>query len=216
MLRCVFLILISLALPVHASIDGPIHVVDGDTWDVGGTRVRLFGIDAPEKDQTCTRANGTTWCCGHWVTDTVRTAFQGRYARCEQVDRDRYDRSVARCSVDGNDANAALVRAGLARAFARYSSDYLKAEREASLSERGIWASKMEAPWVFRSTRTTQPSDPAVGDCRIKGNISKSGKIFHVPGQKNYDRTRIRLEQGERWFCSESDALSAGWRAAKR
>lgn len=57
--------------------------------------------------------------------------------------------------------------------------------------------------------------DPA---CNIKGNISiNSGtRIFHVPGQYDYDSTRIRTDYGERWFCSEADAQSAGWRKASR
>ena len=51
-------------------------------------------------------------------------------------------------------------------------------------------------------------------DCRIKGNVSiNSGeRIYHVPGQLYYSETKIRPEYGERWFCSEAEARSAGWR----
>lgn len=54
--------------------------------------------------------------------------------------------------------------------------------------------------------------------CDIKGNISiDSGeRIYHVPGQEFYSDTRIRLEYGERWFCSEAEARAAGWRKAYR
>ncbi|MDF3216289.1 hypothetical protein EN962_24415 [Mesorhizobium sp. M7A.F.Ca.CA.001.09.2.1] len=54
--------------------------------------------------------------------------------------------------------------------------------------------------------------------CNIKGNVSiDTGEhIFHVPGQKYYSRTRIRPEFGERWFCSEAEAMAAGWRKAWR
>lgn len=57
--------------------------------------------------------------------------------------------------------------------------------------------------------------DPA---CNIKGNVSinSGAHIFHVPGQKDYDRTRISADYGERWFCSEADARAAGWRKAGR
>jgi hypothetical protein len=56
------------------------------------------------------------------------------------------------------------------------------------------------------------------GNCNIKGNISMNTgeRIFHVPGQENYQKTRISLQHGERWFCSESEARKAGWRKAKR
>ena len=50
----------------------------------------------------------------------------------------------------------------------------------------------------------------------IKGNISSSGeRIYHVPGQRYYDKTLIHLSKGERWFCTEQEALAAGWRKAK-
>ncbi|SOC38107.1 hypothetical protein SAMN05892877_10510 [Rhizobium subbaraonis] len=53
--------------------------------------------------------------------------------------------------------------------------------------------------------------------CNVKGNVSFNGgeRIYHVPGQEDYDATRIRLEYGERWFCSEAEALAAGWRKAR-
>ncbi|WP_444429667.1 sunset domain-containing protein [Rhodobacter capsulatus] len=50
------------------------------------------------------------------------------------------------------------------------------------------------------------------GACRIKGNISKKGQIFHLPGSRDYDRTRIDETRGERWFCTEAEARAAGWR----
>ena len=53
-------------------------------------------------------------------------------------------------------------------------------------------------------------------NCRIKGNIAASGeRIYHVPGQEYYPQTRIDLVSGERWFCSETDARTAGWRRSK-
>ena len=52
--------------------------------------------------------------------------------------------------------------------------------------------------------------------CLIKGNISSSGeRIYHVPGQRYYDKTLINGLQGERWFCTEQEAIAAGWRKAK-
>jgi len=69
----------------------------------------------------------------------------------------------------------------------------------------------------------TAPIVPLVGvssgsdGCNIKGNINSSGeRIYHVPGQEHYVRTQITLNKGERWFCSEAEALAAGWRPALR
>ena len=61
----------------------------------------------------------------------------------------------------------------------------------------------------------SQSNSSSNGNCRIKGNISSSGKIYHVPGSNNYDRTRIDTSKGERWFCSEQQAIDAGWRAPR-
>lgn len=53
-------------------------------------------------------------------------------------------------------------------------------------------------------------------ECNIKGNVSTQGeRIYHVPGQKYYDDTRISASHGERWFCSEEEARAAGWRRSK-
>ncbi len=54
--------------------------------------------------------------------------------------------------------------------------------------------------------------------CNIKGNISVSTgkKLYHVPGQQDYEKTVITTEKGERWFCSEQEAIRAGWTKAPR
>lgn len=59
-------------------------------------------------------------------------------------------------------------------------------------------------------------ADNEVSGCNIKGNISMAGeRIYHMPSQDYYDETRIDFSDGERWFCSESEARSAGWQKAK-
>ncbi|HEY9022301.1 thermonuclease family protein [Seohaeicola sp. SP36] len=198
---------------------GVIRVIDGDTLDVGGTRVRLHGIDAPEADQTCETDQGRSWTCGAWVSREVRARYQGKTARCEAVDRDRYGRIVARCAVNGQDMGAALVAEGLAFAYRRYSMDYDLIEKQAAAADRGLWTMQVENPATFRQQgQAAQPAPKnAAGDCNIKGNVNAKGeRIFHRPGQEHYDRTRINTGQGERWFCSAAEAEAAGWRAARR
>ncbi|WP_456297927.1 thermonuclease family protein [Albibacillus kandeliae] len=199
---------------------GKIRVVDADTWDVGGARVRLFGVDAPEQDQHCTRQDGRDWACGAWATEQVRTLYQGRRAACREVNIDRYGRIVARCEVEGADVGRELVTRGLALAYRRYSMDYDLDEKSAHVARRGLHAAQVQAPSDFRAAKrsaaTLQPL-PEGSDCRIKGNISSKGvRIYHVPGQENYNATRISPSKGERWFCSEAAARAAGWRRAKR
>lgn len=212
-----------LAAPVLAMdgrLTGVVRVIDGDTLDVGDTRVRLHGIDAVEVAQTCRTEQGLDWACGVWVRDRVRAAYQGAQASCTAVDTDRYGRTVARCSVGGEDIGAALVGAGLATAYRRYSTEYVALETAAAAAVRGLWAMQAQTPEAFRrSTANTARAVPEVassGSCAIKGNISSKGeRIYHMPGQQHYDRTRISRDKGERMFCSEAEAQAAGWRRAR-
>lgn len=209
----IFLVAIA-AMPAFAAPNGTVRVIDADTIDVGSTRVRLFGIDAPEMGQPCS-ANGREWDCGQWARDAVRNRFEGEYARCRQLDTDQYGRAVAQCVVDGQDMGQMIVHSGLAWAYRRYSDTYDLDEKAAAVAERGLWAVNVQMPSDYRATRFADDPVPDQA-CVIKGNISNNGRIYHVPGNENYDRTRIDTSRGERWFCSAAEAQAAGWRAARR
>ncbi|UWR24213.1 thermonuclease family protein [Sulfitobacter sp. S190] len=198
------------------TVSGPARVIDGDTLDVDGTRIRLHAIDAPENDQTCRTEQGVQWGCGAWVTDAVRARLQGDEIRCNLMERDRYGRHVARCNLDGDDIGAWLVGEGLAFAYVRYGDDYAALERDAARLDRGLHAQRLQSPAQHRATRAKGRIPPDAA-CPIKGNISGSGtRIFHMPQQAHYERTGINTDKGERWFCSAEAARAAGWRAARR
>ena len=192
-------------------------MIDGDTIDVGGTRVRVHGIDAPEVGQPCTSDVLGTYDCGAFVRDEVARRYNGQRATCAEIDRDRYGRSVAKCFVNGQDIGEDIVLDGLARAYREYSMDYDLAEKSAQVSETGLWSSAMQNPADYRAARRTSTPAAAAPDanCTIKGNISGSGRIYHMPYNRDYDRTRINAANGERWFCTETEARAAGWRAAR-
>lgn len=214
--------LLLIALPVHLSaatqISGAVHVIDGDTIDVGSTRVRLMGIDAPEQDQTCKHPTHGDWRCGAEVTRAVGKWLEGRNVTCDQTGTDRYGRALAICWYQGADVGGVLVSEGLAFAFKRYSERYVREERAALQAGRGLWTSAVMPPEDHRAARSTpRASDPTPANCHIKGNVSRDGKrIYHVPGQSFYDRTRINTRKGERCFASEEEARIAGWRKARR
>ena len=105
------------------------------------------------------------------------------------------------------------------------------AERDAQAAGRGIWAPGAPAAFAEEvAAPTATPGGlPAVGGCTgertpapdpgcpIKGNISATGeRIYHLPGQEHYCATVIRPEQGERWFCTTTEAEAAGWRASAK
>ncbi|SFE91586.1 Endonuclease YncB, thermonuclease family [Sulfitobacter brevis] len=207
----------------EAAFSGVLHVIDGDTIDVGPVRVRLHGVDAPEHGQPCQDAGGAALDCGAWVTAQVRAAFEGQVAQCDPIERDRYNRVVARCTVQDRDLGRVLVENGLAFAYRRYSMAYDLEEKAAFIAGRGIHSFVLAAPSDHRLARATarkagsgDAAATAPDGCVIKGNISKSGHIYHVPGQRDYARAGISVQNGERWFCSEAEARAAGWRAAKR
>ncbi len=202
----------ALAIGIGA-VSAEIKIVDGDTFDLGETRYRLNGIDAPEVGQSCLDARGQAWRCGRAAMDALYDLTIGKKIACSVVEADQYERAIAICTANGLDLGEAMVRQGYAWAFTTYSDRYVDVEKAARLTESGIWQGKAEPPWVYRAARWEVAAQQAPDGCPIKGNISPGGKIYHAPWSPWYARTRISPEKGERWFCDEAEALDAGWRA---
>lgn len=199
-----------------ADLSGIARVIDGDTLEVAGTRVRLAGLDAPENDQQCQTEHGVDWDCGRYVTQELRALLWRADVRCVDEGEGGYGRMLGRCYWGDLDLSAHLVGLGLAWVDPRFEQTYLSFEKEAAIARRGLWAMSSLRPWEHRVTRVVGRTAPDA-DCVIKGNISGSGeRIYHLPGQRHYDRTGIRLENGESWFCTTQEAERAGWRAARR
>lgn len=149
------------------------------------------------------------------AVDWLRRRVEGRQIACQVVDVDRYGRSVAVCRERGMDVGAALVEAGWATAYRRYSLAYVGQEGRARSARRGIWALGFESPADYRRDRRLADV-PTAPDrrCAIKGNVNAAGvRIYHMPGSRTYPEVRIDIGKGERWFCSERDAIASGWRA---
>ena len=221
------------------AIIGQASVIDGDTIQIHGTRIRLYGIDAPESGQTCL-VEGNPTRCGQRAALALADKIANHAVTCEPKDRDGYGRVVAICRAAGEDLNGWMVAEGYAVAYRQYSIDYVRQEEQAAASKRGIWKGEFIFPWDWRranenhddqvlprsfknapsiggSSNSSQSNSAASGQCPIKGNIGQSGeRIYHVPGGDFYDRTIIDLAKGERWFCSEAEARAAGWRRSRR
>ncbi|TCL09301.1 endonuclease YncB(thermonuclease family) [Shimia isoporae] len=196
-------------------LKGTASVIDGDTIEIRGQRLRLHGIDAPESGQLCHDANNDPWRCGKEAAFALSDKIGRRPVSCNLIDQDRYGRWIAICEQNGKTLNAWLVREGWAIAYTRFSDDYVREERAARRAKRGIWQGSFVAPEDWRrGTRLPPKTKPA--NCNIKGNInSKGDRIYHVPGGKWYDRTTVNTSKGQRWFCSEAEARAAGWRKSK-
>jgi len=212
---------------VHAQVIlGQAEVIDGDSLRVAGTELRLFGIDAPEYTQSC-YANGAPVTCGTMAKEVLEGMIAGSTVTCSPLGSDTYGRTVARCATSGVDIAGALVEAGWATAFRRYSDDYVAVEMRARANRAGIWQWDFQMPEDYRNsqkaerepTRLARSSAQSAsrprryerdGQCLIKGNHSRRGDwIYHLPGMPYYDATRA-----EAFFCTEAQAQAAGYRRA--
>lgn len=222
-------IIAAISLPTLAAanvIEGKAEVIDGDSLRVGGTEVRLFGVDAPEFTQTCFD-NGAAVPCGAMAKDALEGLIGGDVLVCVSHETDTYGRAVARCRTSGVDVGDALVSSGWATAFRRYSDEYVAVEARARASRAGIWQWEFQSPEDFRASQQVAAQQPPRaraaapaataprrfeknGMCLIKGNHSRRGDwIYHLPGMPYYDDTRA-----EAYFCTEAQAQAAGYRRA--
>lgn len=215
-LACVA-VLAMLAVPVaRADVSGPARVFDGDTIEIGSTRIRIHGIDAPEREQDCTAPGGGTWRCGTAASTRLTELLRQGDPVCAGLERDTYGRLIAICRVGQTDIGARLVAEGLAWAYRRYSTDYVALEAVAQAAGLGVWQADTRTAWDHRADVWTEAAGKAAErDCPIKGNVTADGeRIYHMPWSAWYARTRINEKRGEAWFCDEAEALAAGWRPA--
>ena len=142
-----------------AAIIGRASVIDGDTIEIRGQRIRLFGIDAPESRQTCTDAQGAPYRCGQKAAQALDSRISDGVVTCEPKDRDRYGRIVAICRAYGEDLAAWMTGLGWALAFRRYSTQYVPAEELAERRKIGMWSGKFVPPWEWRAQGREQNAD---------------------------------------------------------
>ncbi len=140
-------------------IQGVASVIDGDTLEVHGSRIRLHGIDAAESGQNCIERDGSAWRCGQAAALALADKIGRTPVLCEQLDMDRYGRVVARCFSNREDLNRWMVGEGLAVAYREYSSEYVADEAQARKARKGMWRTKFDMPWDWRKgSRSSEAS----------------------------------------------------------
>ncbi len=142
-------------------LSGRPSVIDGDTLDIHGTRVRLFGIDAPESAQTCLNAQGSAYRCGQMAALALSDFIASRPVTCQPQSVDRYGRQIAACQVAGQDLGAWMVQSGYAIAYRQYSTTYVKHEDYARANRLGVWAGSFQDPALYRKQKQSGSALPA-------------------------------------------------------
>ena len=200
------------------------RVVDGDTIDVeiDGKieRVRYIGIDTPETVDP----RKPVQCFGVEASKKNKELVEGKMVRLEKdiTDRDRYKRLLRYVWLGDTLINQTLVEQGFATSYSyppdiKYQDKFVAAEKKAREDKLGLWTAcaSATAPMTTVTPSVTTQASTANPSCTIKGNISASGeKIYHLQGCGSYSKTTIDESHGERWFCTEAEAQSAGWRRA--
>jgi len=153
---CVLPASFAMAQATETGISGKPDVLDADILKFGNQRVLLWGVDAPEKRQTC-QLNGQKWGCYDVAFRHLQLlAGRGEVTCTYKGEPDPFGRRFGVCVSGGEDLNAEMVRAGMALAFDEESEDYLAAMADAITAGVGLWqvGVNFEEPWVFRRRET--------------------------------------------------------------
>ena len=202
-----------------------VRVVDGDTINVeinGKVEpVRYIGIDTPETVDP----RKPVQCFGVESSKKNKELLEGKTVRLETdiTDRDKYNRLLRYVWLDDILINQKLVEDGFAKSYSyppdiKYQDKFVAAEKKAREDKLGLWtacASDTNSSTTVTPDATQTSSSASDPSCTIKGNISSSGeKIYHMQGCGSYSKTIIDESRGEKWFCAEAEAQTAGWRKA--
>ena len=143
------LLLLAAALPASAADwVGTAQVVEGDMLEIRSTRLRLFGIDAPEAGQPCQGPDGGTYDCAAEAMKQLTRLIEGEAVRCHSVGRDPDNVPLVLCTAGATDINSEMVRSGWAVTYR--SHDYERRENEARTQRRGLWQGRFERPEAWR------------------------------------------------------------------
>ena len=129
-----------------------LRVVDGDTIHLNGEKIRFTGIDTPELKQTCIK-EGFIDPCGVTAKEILIKKIGDNKVECISEGKDRYERTLAECFVNGESLSSYLVRRGYAFAYRRYSKKYIPDEDYAKANQVGMWSMEFDYPWDYRKLR---------------------------------------------------------------
>ena len=138
--------------------EGIPKVIDGDSLEINNNKIRLFGIDAPEKKQICNKeyiiisflSFQKKYECGLLATNQLEKLINNKIVKCISEIKDRYNRYLSICYLKNKDINSWLVKNGYAIAYRRYSKKYILEEQHAKKNRLGIWKGTFQNPEEWR------------------------------------------------------------------
>jgi endonuclease YncB( thermonuclease family) len=195
--------------------EGRAKALSGDTLRVGKTAVHLTGIEAPERDQTCLTRRSRSWQCGASARQALAGLVRRKKLTCELSGSDDRGVALGRCLIGETDVAAELVRDGHVFAAGGFFAPYGSQEDEAREAKAGLWDGEALRPSDYRAERWEAASREAPDGCPIKGNVTRGRHVYVLPWSGEYDRVRVSSRRGERWFCSEDEAITAGFKPAE-
>lgn len=199
-----------------ARVSGRATALSGQLLRVDRRVIRLEGIEAPERGQTCQR-NGKPWRCGEGARTALSRQVRGKTVTCTVSSRDgSTDTASGSCTVDGRDVADVLVRDGHVFSVSSLFGGYASAEREARNAARGLWAGEALRPSEYRIKMWDEARKAAPEGCPIKGVGGGTARTYLLPWSAGYTARAVRTSRGDRWFCSEQDAIAAGYRLSPR
>ncbi|WP_432769527.1 thermonuclease family protein [Sphingopyxis sp.] len=191
-------------------ISGPARAADGDSLDLSGISVRLYGIDAPELAQSCQR-NSSTWMCGKEAQGRLASLIAGRQVVCDQKDVDDYGRIVAACRAGTTDLGGAMIDAGLAVALPHFSDRYIGAEARARTARLGLWAGSFQTPAEYRAANP-RPRPRAINAPRVNSptHLPSPSGVFFRNCKEAWAVGAAPLRRGQPGYRSEMDGDGDG------
>lgn len=171
-----------------------VSVPDGDSLQLAdGRRVRLLGIDAPEKGR----------CMAGEARQKLLELAQGKHVQLKNIVTDSYGRMLATVIIGDLPLQRTLLAAGLVRNRSSVGNPYnqvLKDAAEAAKAAKlGIWSD------------TCRGQTPVSEDCTIKGNTRAGEEYYYLPSCSQYEQVLVDRAFGDSWFCSEQEAKKAGF-----
>ena len=127
-----------------------VYVVDGDSFEIDGKRIRLVGIDSPEYKQFCYNEKHQKYDCGIKAKEYMEKMVFSKRVECKEESVDMYGRSLSVCFADGKNLNEEMVKAGWALAYRDDGDKYTSLEQEAKARKRGVWQGRFMRPELYR------------------------------------------------------------------